>query len=226
MAFSTLSSVNSLIKYNSGSSSTSNTLIYYMTFNSSGAVENQGVSISNDGTSTYVNDTNRKSGGKYVINFSGSSGIKYTNSITLTSSYTILYWLYNYTSGVMVGGYASGAIWFQYLNSGKFDCGATGGEIQTSSTYSTLAGSSWNHWAYVRDNTNLVGKIYQNGNLVSTTILTSYSNQTSFTGFSMEIGAGYGYGNYINSGARMDCIMLYSGALTQSQIQTIYTSQS
>jgi hypothetical protein len=189
-------------------------------------VENEGASFSLDGSSTFVNDTTRTSGGKYVINFSGSSGVKYTNSITLTSSYTILYWLNSYTSGVMVGGYASGAIWFQYLNSAKFDCGATGGEIQTSTAYSTLAGSSWNHWAYVRDNTNLIGKIYQNGSLVSTTTLTSYTNQTSFTGFSMEIGAGNGYGNYINSGARMDCIMLYSGALTQSQIQTIYTSQS
>ncbi len=61
-----MSSVNSLIKYPSGGGSSTSTLIYYMTFTSSGPLENEGASFSLDGSSTFVNDTTRTSGGKYV----------------------------------------------------------------------------------------------------------------------------------------------------------------
>lgn len=222
--FTTLSTLGSLAPKKSGTPV--NPLLVSLSFTASGPVENvSGKAFTTNGTMTYVNDSTRTSGGKYVASFNGSSSIFITPTFSMSGSTTLMFWSKGWSGGVALGGSSASGIWYVY-NNGGVDCGGYLGEIYSASPLATLQGSGWVHWAYVRNNTTASATLYVNGTAVSVNSRAAYSTLSSpITSWSIGVGAGNGYGNYINSGARMDNIMVYNSALTQADVQAIYTSQ-
>ena len=96
--------------------------------------------------------------------------------------------------------------------------GTTGGN--QISTGNTLSSSVWNHYAYTWTGSTI--KIYMNG-VLKTNNTSNPINLTNETWTSMAVGKDVG--NALgNSYSAIDCVRVYSGVLSLSEIQSIYNA--
>jgi hypothetical protein len=237
MAFSTLSSVNSLIKYSSGSGSSIPTanMLYYYKFISADITS--GVNVKNYATGSYdglLNTSNAYStNSKFGITGRGSlnSNNGYMNSSTFdnftNSGLTMSIWIYAASGGDIfsftdTGNDTANAFMFEFHLTSPYITGAYFYVYNNSSlniTYpaNTYSINTWYHYCLVLGSGS--AKLYINGTQVYTTSYT-FNGITWDSSRKFYIGAG---GGGVNSGNfYVDEFRIYNCTITPSQVTALY----
>lgn len=127
----------------------------------------------------------------------------------------------SYSPGIPIFGDDSGSVWMGFGLEDGIMCVCGGGSATKGTNSVSMIDGNWRMMAFIhKTNNNVDAYCDVSGTMTKEISDKSVSGSTSYNRVS-KIGTGYGYGGMTYPTA-LDAIQVYSGALTQTQLQAIY----